>query len=46
MNYLFGGDVVFGLNYGEVCVYMLIVFDFIVCCLNVGKFVMNLCFLM
>jgi glycine betaine/proline transport system substrate-binding protein len=44
MNYLSGGDEVFGPNYGEARVYTLTNLDFIARCPNAGKFVSNLRF--
>lgn len=46
IDYLIGGDDVFGLNYGEVKVLMVMLFDYLQCCLNVVKFVLNFQFMM
>jgi glycine betaine/proline transport system substrate-binding protein len=44
MNYLSGGDAVFGPNYGEARVYTLTNPDFLARCPNAGKLVSNLRF--
>ena len=44
INYLSGGDDVFGPNYGEARVYTLTNTDFLTRCPNAGKFVSNLRF--
>lgn len=43
--YFDGGDIVFGLNYGFVKVYMLVLFGYFECCLNVGWLLINLIFM-
>jgi glycine betaine/proline transport system substrate-binding protein len=44
MNYLSGGDAVFGPNYGEAKVYTMVPPDYLTRCPNAGRFVTNLKF--